>query len=669
MNRLRIKAVISAGIFVGLCAVGTVSAVFAQQAQRPPERPPRPDSSNTAVRADTILFVGLGYTIPHRVGTRIKGDIATAPFPELSQSLANATGAMFYDLSAHGWAHGISLFGSDPNTTGLHFGWLSLDDLFFGRPRFDFAPVTSIESTQFALATSGRLQGFDLSPRDYDNPKPLTEGLYWSGSDALQSVSITHSQRRRFDFGGSPGLLGFVAGYHGDASTGEYPSSKLTRGRQMLARIRYQQQSWSLELLELYNRGSVAQHAGVNAPIYRRLEASVSNAGAVRQTRRNDLSATLRAKSIGSLPFDANLSYSRQSDVFIDGNASDDTLRTKVHRAGVVVQQPLALAGMTITPFGSAFVDEVRRSSWLPDSLSESVTATSVGLRVGAEGLLDLDGEIALHRSGRESGIGVVVSGSKSIGVLTFVATGGSSLSQQSLYERNGYAGRIGMEGDFDFSGTDRYAGRLTSGRIAASISAGLLDVEIGSFLNTTSSGSTVLVAVTADSLTFAPIPSTTTMGFTGTAAWRERTSRGIYANVKTTVSPWHASTSSVVTREFQSRPELWVRGSIGARYTLFKGDLIANAYVRGTYWSSFTSRVFHAASGLYALPAEPAAVVPSSHKVDVVLEAIVRTATLFFSYENALAGTQMLEGNLLVDGYPLADQRFRLGVFWPIFD
>jgi hypothetical protein len=59
--------------------------------------------------------------------------------------------------------------------------------------------------------------------------------------------------------------------------------------------------------------------------------------------------------------------------------------------------------------------------------------------------------------------------------------------------------------------------------------------------------------------------------------------------------------------------------------------------------------------------------VVPASWVVDIVVTAKIRSALIFLLYENVFSGTQLLEGNQLVVGYPLEQQRFRLGVWWPI--
>ena len=113
--------------------------------------------------------------------------------------------------------------------------------------------------------------------------------------------------------------------------------------------------------------------------------------------------------------------------------------------------------------------------------------------------------------------------------------------------------------------------------------------------------------------------------------------------------------------------PEQTVSGRVGWRRVLFLGDLDADLYLSGTTWSAFGSRAFHRATGLLVVPAAADRRVDASWSVDVVFEGQIRTATVFLSYENALAGTSSLAGNQLVPLYPLAEQRFRIGVYWPI--
>ena len=54
---------------------------------------------------------------------------------------------------------------------------------------------------------------------------------------------------------------------------------------------------------------------------------------------------------------------------------------------------------------------------------------------------------------------------------------------------------------------------------------------------------------------------------------------------------------------------------------------------------------------------------------MDVNLDIDLYGATLFFTFENVLGGTEVDLGTFVVPTHPLPDQQFRFGVFWPIFD
>jgi hypothetical protein len=116
-----------------------------------------------------------------------------------------------------------------------------------------------------------------------------------------------------------------------------------------------------------------------------------------------------------------------------------------------------------------------------------------------------------------------------------------------------------------------------------------------------------------------------------------------------------------------ETLPDFYGVARFGARYRIFRGDLDLDISVRGRFWTEFTGRVFHTQTGLLIIPTTAARPVESSATLDLIISGGVRTATLFLAYENFLAGTTALPGNLLVPLYPLADKRLRFGVFWPI--
>jgi hypothetical protein len=104
-------------------------------------------------------------------------------------------------------------------------------------------------------------------------------------------------------------------------------------------------------------------------------------------------------------------------------------------------------------------------------------------------------------------------------------------------------------------------------------------------------------------------------------------------------------------------------------RYVLFKGDLDFDAYAEAIAWSAFRSRTLEPQSGLLTVPLEDSREFGPSGRINLVLEASIREASVFLLYENILSGTALMTGNLIVPDYPLPARRFRIGVYWPIMD
>ena len=71
--------------------------------------------------------------------------------------------------------------------------------------------------------------------------------------------------------------------------------------------------------------------------------------------------------------------------------------------------------------------------------------------------------------------------------------------------------------------------------------------------------------------------------------------------------------------------------------------------------------------SGLLMLPEGFERTVPESGRIDLIVEAGVKTATIFLSFENILQGKNTGNGILISPDYPVPAQRFRFGIFWPI--
>ncbi|HET6569209.1 MAG TPA: hypothetical protein VFG50_14675, partial [Rhodothermales bacterium] len=154
---------------------------------------------------------------------------------------------------------------------------------------------------------------------------------------------------------------------------------------------------------------------------------------------------------------------------------------------------------------------------------------------------------------------------------------------------------------------------------------------------------------------------------------WRRDAARGFYLTVQPTAVHFlsdGAAPNGVLLS--QTLPEVFASGRLGARYLLFKGDLDLDIHLDGRAWSRMRSRTLHPATGLLVVPRSDDPWIGPSGTLDVVVEAGVRTATIFVAYYNVLAsstGGGVYEGTLLVPTYPLPERSFRLGVFWPIQD
>ena len=148
---------------------------------------------------------------------------------------------------------------------------------------------------------------------------------------------------------------------------------------------------------------------------------------------------------------------------------------------------------------------------------------------------------------------------------------------------------------------------------------------------------------------------------------FRRHARRGFYLTAQPTLFGMLENNTVLQSRYANTLPEFYATARLGARFLIFRGDLDLDLSIRGRFWSEFVGRSFHTQTGLLTIPVDGTGPVESSATLDLIIVGDVRTATLFVAYENFLAGTSAIPGNLLVPVYPLADKRLRFGVFWPI--
>ena len=586
--------------------------------------------------------------------------------------LAAMPATFVYDFGAHGWPNGWSPYGLNPQRVALLLDGLPFDDLVTGRPRYDLLPFSLLERLRVQAGRYGAAQAVYAQVRPYDSPEPLTELHYRTGNDGLQSIYAMHTQRHRLALFGRSGVMRALFGYGGHAARGEYDGSRLRRMRQLLFRIRYQQPGWSADVTYFHNRRRLGAQSGVipRVPydaIYNRLIATVRNPDAQRKTVRDDLSLTARTRLPG-LAEPLTISAFWTAQTFRYRNPGSDTLEARLHRFGARVHQDFRLGPNRLRLLLEGWIDDLRRHNAFSHPLSTSRTQLHLTLRDSLRlGGLAVDAEGGLHVTDHATFFGGAVGVAQRLGALRLFAEASHAGQPVSWIEEIGF-------GRFVEAEVAPPDGRVSQARAGLRVRTGAFDLAVFGFVHEVTSPLD-LYSVGEDSVAVrvaeAPFRRA---GVGGDLGWRRHARRGFYLTARPSfVHFLDAGASALHARMEATLPEFFAQGRLGARYTLFGGDLALDLSLRGRFWTEMRSRTLHAPTGLLVLPDEdddlyPASgLLPRSGTLDVVVEAGLRTATLFLAYDNVLSGTQLIAGNQIVPIYPLPERRLRFGVFWPI--
>ncbi|ARA93296.1 hypothetical protein AWN76_009060 [Rhodothermaceae bacterium RA] len=639
---------------------------------------PRPDTlaspdtlsgaaPDTRFRPDSVRLVRAPVGFEAGVGTAI-GPVRPARQPALSavDLLERMPGSFVYRFGDLGWPDGWSPYGLPPQHVDLLLNGWPFEGLVTGRPRYDLLPLAFLAPLRSGPGRHGAAATTYAEMYPYAAAEPLTELRYQAGG--MQSVTAVHVQRRRRPLFGRPGILDVLVGYGGHGADGEYPGSRLRRARQVLGRLRYEQAAVSVEVANLHTRWQLGAHGGVLpqagqsfTSIYERFGAQVAHAGAERQTLRNDLSATLRARLLPGFRQPLTVSAGWTSEIFRYTNPGADTLDTRAHRYGLRVEQAVRLGPQHLRLRAEGWTDRLVRSNALPDSLGQHRRQLHLSVRDSlAVGRLAVVAEGGFH-TGTQTFPSAAAHVGLDLGRLRLFAEAHHTGLAASWIEAHGYGRFVAPPEALP----DR---RLTLGRAGLALRLGPLTLAAEGFVHEIQHPADLFV-VGDDSLAVRTAASPfRRAGLTGTLGWRHTAARGLYLHLQPTASTFLTEPDSDLhARVAASLPALFGEGRLGARFRLFRGDLDANAYLRGRFWSEMRSRTLHAPTGLLAVPSSTARTFGPSGTLDVVLEATVRTATLFLVFENGLSGTPLQPGTLVVPVYPLPEQRFRFGVFWPI--
>ncbi len=579
--------------------------------------------------------------------------------------LAAVPGSFVYNFGAYGWPDGWSPQGLPPHRVALQLGKHPFNDLVTGRPYLELLPLTFIQPLRTGMDRIGRPAAVYAELRPYDVTRPLTELRYRAGGTGMQSIAALHTQQRRLALQGRPGVLGIVGGYFGRAADNEYPGSDLRRGRRLLLRLRYAQRPWSVELVELHTRRSIGAQGGVIPPgiFTDRGTADVRHPDARRRLIRNDFTLTARARLFAGAPFTASAVWTTQ---YFRYSRDTTALAADVRRYGLRLRQPAVLGRHHLLLRLDASLARVKDGNALPHV---SRTRLAAGLR----GTFDLSGadlvlEGVLHTGNRQTYASGLARATSSLGPLRLFA--GGALAGQSV----SFAAAHGL--DSLLLPVDSLSpGAVMRGHAGLALDVGVFDFELSAFAHRITrpldfyargpAGGTAAAVVAPGAFRRA--------GLTLALGARREARRGLYTTAQATYTRFlNASASPLHTRAARALPNLSAEARLGARFALFTEDLIIDAYVRGRFWSDLRSRTLHAPTGLLVLPTletgttGPGVIGPSG-TIGAVAEIRLPTATFFLVYENALSGTRLQPGTLLVPTYPLPAQRFRFGVYWPI--
>lgn len=607
-----------------------------------------------ASRARTGLDDALADTIPSR----------TYAF-ELTELLKDEPGSFLYDFSTYGWPHAWSPFGLSHVNVGLEWGDVELTDLFTGRPRYEVVPLGAMAAPRLAIGRHDRLATVKVATRPFEQTTdPLTEFRYQSGG-GLQKVTALHSQTRRISIG-SGGLLNLLFWYRGEAASGEYPGSRLRRGRQVYGRLLYTRPRWSVELSDINSRHPLQAHGGVVPrdpnifdSIYQRLGAQVIDELARRRTFRNDLVARFVRYMGDESRF--SLAAGRSSES-LQYRRPGDTLKVASVRSFGVLTQRFVFGKNSVT---SEARGQIIRTEARSDTLGfGSVLDRQLDLKLiyeyGGVGM-QARGSVGLDARSEGSDLTSSLTVDLPMGPASLKVDATTGRAASTLIERVGFGPFVTAVGERISQRSNHVSGRL-------SIQAGFLDVSAIGAVTSSAMWRDLFGTATSDSVVHRSGTGRLTVVTLGAElGLRRLAKRGFYLTAAPTLISVANASGGDLERYDASLPNFYAVGRLGARYLIFNGDLDLNVYVRGRFWSEFRSRSLHTPTGLLALPIQNSRPVEPSAALDIVVEGGVRVATLFLAYENFLAGTSAVPGNLLVPVYPLAEQRLRFGVFWPL--
>ncbi|WP_158666518.1 putative porin [Salinibacter altiplanensis] len=656
--------------------------------QRPSAAAPGRSSSDTST-ARQESFRPLSPSLSPYGRARSDSLPGRRPHVSVEMMLAEQPGSFLYDLGEYGWPHGWSPRGLAPHRVHLWSGGLPVDDPLTGRARFELLPPSFLTPPRTGLDPGGGAVGVHTAWRTYAPKRPVTELRYRFDRDGLHAIEVGHSQKRRLDLFGPPGVLHLTFGYGGRKADGIYNGSALRTERRIWGRLRYLMTDWAFELSDrstLYRigaHGGAVQSSGTSIYALPLAASNVRRPNDRRKTVRNDLTARLQGPLVPGLsrPMDVSARWTSHTfDFRSTGGDADTTWTVPVTAGHIRARQSLRVGAHHLT--GS-----IRGSLW---RIGDTNLPTLDGRRGAAHVLLrdslrlgrsDVTLNVGGHVTSQQRYPSVTARLQRPVGPVQLFASVTATGQRGAWIEDDGFASHVQPLAGERGGGADR----VLEGTIGGRAQFGPFSVEGTGFahriqnavdlyaVTPEDAAATTITNEVAARQTSAPVQR---VGATASLGWRENARRGLYATGHgTLLQTLDADASSLHARLANTLPEAFGRARLGARFVLFD-DLLTDLYVQGRGWGTLNSRWFHPPTGrlvvpprTFSLPKTSRGSIGPSGTVDVRAEVQFRSATLFFTFQNVQAGTQLQPGTFVTPVYPLPPQQFRFGVFWPIFN
>lgn len=595
--------------------------------------------------------------------------------PRIAENLAEAPGSFLYHLGPEGSPHGWARYGLPPHHVDYWIDDRRYADPVTQQPRYDLMPTLFLTRPSDD-APDGSAGAVPLSQqwRTFTPDRPLTELRYRRGGGDLQSIEAAHTQGRPVTWFGRPARFAATFGYGGRSTADTYLSTELDLERQVLLRVRYQQNRFAVDLTNYSVRHRKDTHGGVEpavpgvrASLFFPNQANVRDA-AQRQTIRNDL--VLRARLAWTTAQPALQVTGGWTSNTFDYTPATETTRIRSQVWTTTVRQPLRWQRHQ----GALFA-YTERNTAPRDTLATGnpvVQSTQVGLRYTAPlSPTDITATAQMHQHTDHAVYPTAqVTARRPFGELEAEAHMATSARPSSRLETYG-------SGAFVTPLDAPVLTRTHRARLGLSYARGPLHGQVTAFGHRIQDAVELERGGEPSEATARQAPGAIDVaGVSGRLRWRYAAERGLYAVAQATALEMLNATASTFHLQYaESLPDAYGRGRIGARFVLFQ-DLDIDLYAEAYGWSDFGSRWFHAPTGLLTLPqlTEPATpdtpirLMPDG-VMNVHAEIDLRGAKLLFSFENALGGTDISPGTYVVPTYPLPNQRFRFGIHWPLFD